>query len=349
MGHLYTGESAVQYVYVNNVGDGDLSLDKPTLLAGSDSDADGIDDAADINNTGGVDDDLDGVDDRCDPSVTGGLDTNGDLVDDECRADCDPAFALNLDAYDSDLLLGPNTSTLFEVWYTPEDLNPAYCTISVPSGDLDTPNIAVKVQGNAGTDPSNENPVVEVISPSVGYVHTSTNDLVVELKIHDANQPADTLFCKVRSLLGETKVADCKPSDESGHVFVNIPVDLLESGTDTLLITVTDQSERLGKASTTILWRALYPDSDDDGDGWGDNADGAYVDCDDRDTAIYPSAAELPDGKDNDCDGTIDEGTIRGDDDGDTVTEHNLDCYDNDHGNNAPVPRIATTTLQKTS
>jgi uncharacterized protein (TIGR03382 family) len=202
----------------------------------------------------------------------------------------------------------------------------------VPSGDLDTPNIAVKVQGNAGTDPSNENPVVEVISPSVGYVHTSTNDLVVELKIHDANQPADTLFCKVRSLLGETKVADCKPSDESGHVFVNIPVDLLESGTDTLLITVTDQSERLGKASTTILWRALYPDSDDDGDGWGDNADGAYVDCDDRDTAIYPSAAELPDGKDNDCDGTIDEGTIRGDDDGDTVTEQNGDCDDTDLG-----------------
>jgi len=227
-------------------------------------------------------------------------------------------------------VLGPNSSTLFEVWFNPTDINPAFCTITVPSEDPDSPAIRVKVQGNAGTDPLNENPVVEVLSPPVGYVHTATSDVIMELKIHDANQPANTLFCKVRSLLGETKVADCKPTDESGHVFVHIPTDLLESGTDTLLVTVTDQSERLGKASTTILWRSLYPDSDDDGDGWGEDPNGAYVDCDDRDTTVYPSAAELPDGKDNDCDGSVDEGTVRGDDDGDAVNEQNGDCDDTD-------------------
>ncbi|MEC8424625.1 MAG: putative metal-binding motif-containing protein, partial [Myxococcota bacterium] len=44
----------------------------------------------------------------------------------------------------------------------------------------------------------------------------------------------------------------------------------------------------------------------------------------------YPSAAELPDGKDNDCDNAVDERTVAGDDDGDSVTELEGDCDDTD-------------------
>jgi MYXO-CTERM domain-containing protein len=114
-------------------------------------------------------------------------------------------------------------------------------------------------------------------------------------------------------------------------VFVEIPIDLLEEGTDTLLVQVTDQSELLGRASTTVLWRTLYPDSDDDGDGWGDEIDEiGNVDCDDSNITIYPGAAELPDGLDNDCDGAIDENSLGGDDDGDSVSELEGDCDDFD-------------------
>jgi Putative metal-binding motif len=34
---------------------------------------------------------------------------------------------------------------------------------------------------------------------------------------------------------------------------------------------------------------------------------GGSPDCDDTDSAVNPGAAEVPDGKDNDCDGLVDE------------------------------------------
>ena len=74
---------------------------------------------------------------------------------------------------------------------------------------------------------------------------------------------------------------------------------------------------------------------DHDRDGWS-SCDG---DCDDFNPAVRPGAGEVPDGIDNDCDGTVDEGTIHYDDDGDGYTEVGGDCDDTDpnvspaHGN----------------
>ena len=47
---------------------------------------------------------------------------------------------------------------------------------------------------------------------------------------------------------------------------------------------------------------------DDDGDGFVDVATGANEDCNDKDPWSWPGADEDCDGRDNDCDGLVDEG-----------------------------------------
>ena len=73
---------------------------------------------------------------------------------------------------------------------------------------------------------------------------------------------------------------------------------------------------------------------DDDGDGYCETApcgDGSLPgDCDDTNAGTWPSAPELPDWVDNDCDGSIDEGTVNEDADGDGFTTAGGDCNDAD-------------------
>ena len=64
---------------------------------------------------------------------------------------------------------------------------------------------------------------------------------------------------------------------------------------------------------------------DRDGDSYS-----AVSDCDDYDISTYPGATEWPDGRDNDCDSYIDEGTDLGDDDLDGYSENDGDCDDAD-------------------
>ncbi len=66
--------------------------------------------------------------------------------------------------------------------------------------------------------------------------------------------------------------------------------------------------------------------TDNDGDGYAvEGGDCGEVDCDDSDASVNPGAAEVCDGKDNNCDGNVDEGF---DADGDGYTICGGDCDD---------------------
>jgi hypothetical protein len=243
----------------------------------------------------------------------------------DCNTD---VFSIDLSTLDSDYTIPAEQGTLFEATFTPENIEDAYCTLIIPSDDVDSPEIEVRLKGNVGRDPSNQAPSVTLVNPPVGYLHTTGGNLLVEVSMFDVNQPANTLLCKVKSVNQGAGIYNCNPNTESGFTVVEIPIENLVAGVDTLLVTVTDQSELQGFASTTILFGTSYPESDDDGDGYG--SEGDVIDCDDNDVTVYPFAAEIVDGKDNDCDGSIDERTTAGDDDGDSVSEEEGDCDDND-------------------
>lgn len=247
------------------------------------------------------------------------------IIGAELAESCDATFSLEAH-FPAPRLLEGQQSTLAEVTFTPTDTDASYCQLTIYTDDEANPEVGVTITGNSGADPENVPPTVYVRSPDNGYRYSTIRPLTLELNIFDENQPATSLVCKVKSLLSESTVADCSAPDESGHVYVSIPADDLETGVDTLLVTVTDGSETSAYASVSVVINTDYPTDDDDGDGYGVASDPA--DCDDTNILTYPNAAEVFDGGDNDCDGVTDEGTEGYDDDGDGVAEIDGDCND---------------------
>ncbi len=251
----------------------------------------------------------------------------GDVVIGSATLDstCDSAFAITSDTLEN-RTLEAGESTLVEVSFTPTSTNAAYCDLLLTSNMASATEVKVTLRGNSGADPNNEPPTAAVRWPEPGYEYNSPNPLEIEINVFDKNQPASSLTCRVKSMIQGANIATCTPPDESGHVVVSIPRDDFETGVDTLSVVVTDAEGISSYASVSVLINTSYPDSDDDGDGFG--AESTPPDCDDHNRDTYPDAAEVYDGEDNDCDGVTDEGTDGYDDDGDTVTEADGDCND---------------------
>ncbi len=107
---------------------------------------------------------------------------------------------------------------------------------------------------------------------------------------------------------------DC--ADDDPFVFPGAPE--RENGLDD------DCDGRVDEEPAVEPWAA--DPEDRDGDGWSE----AQGDCDDLDRLCFPGAPELLDEEDNDCDGLVDNRTVRFDDDGDGFSEQAGDCRDGD-------------------
>jgi len=104
---------------------------------------------------------------------------------------------------------------------------------------------------------------------------------------------------------------DCQ--DEDPLIFPGAPE--LCDGVDNNCDTLVDDDDPLVEDASGVVWYA-----DTDGDGFGEVISGSGVcaqpvgsvradgDCDDAQASVYPGADELCDGRDNDCDGALDEG-----------------------------------------
>jgi len=260
----------------------------------------------------------------------------------EIQSGCDSQFELDLSQIGEGVLLPAKTSTLIPVTYTPTDNNDSECELKIHSDDVDMPTLKVTIKGKEGTDPQCTPPSVLVLSPAPGTIHSSHGDLTLVLKISDQNEPATELRCTVYSLIAfeGDDIADCAPYSESGYTEVTIPAESLLDGVDVLQVKVKDDCSNESFASTSILIRTDYSANDDDGDGF-DELNPEHTDCDDADPLTYPDATEIFDGKDNDCDGEIDESTEGSDDDGDGWTEAEGDCNDYDFDSYPDAPELS--------
>jgi len=243
-------------------------------------------------------------------------------------ANCSDAFTIQ--APDTPLDISGSQAQVVSLTYNAVDDRRDQCRVRIVTDDPATEDSEQETQVlavvNGGSNPSNKAPEVTIHSPAPGYTHQGMDPIPLELTVFDENEPADGLYCKIRSGLqgipdGRPALADCRPEagNPSGHQIVPVPVDFyVQPGLEVLLVRVTDSSGVTREASLPVLINASYPPSDDDGDGFGRT--GTWRDCDDTNATIYPLSAEMYDGRDNDCDRLIDEGTDGFDDDGDGMS-----------------------------
>jgi len=204
----------------------------------------------------------------------------------------------------------------------------------IPAGNHTLTLKAIDDEGAQGEDVvefsvvANPAPDLTLVSPVEGE-RIGLGDVVeVSLLVEDENQQDLTQIALTWGGLAEGYPDAPDAPDSLGLAdFYVLDLDL---GTHTLSVQGVDS---LGGVGTTSAWVEVV-DPDNDGDGY-DSEEFGGQDCDDTDATSYPGGEELCDGADNDCDGTIDEGTtdaitFYADEDGDTYgdPENTLDACD---------------------
>ncbi len=212
----------------------------------------------------------------------------------------------------------PGSAVLLEVAFVPLNLQGVSAQLKVGTTDPLRPEFTIFLLGNGDSALNCTPPSVTVVFPSEATFFHSWQQLVVQARVSDAEQPPESLY--VEMFLGDLRIEDEFPGI-NGLATFDIDIDEgnppLPSGLQTLTLKVSDGCPLFGYDVFVAAIDFPISQGDTDGDGYDPN----QGDCDDSDRSSFPQAIERLDGKDNDCDGTIDEDTEVWDDDGDCFCE----------------------------
>ncbi|MCO4770981.1 MAG: putative metal-binding motif-containing protein [Deltaproteobacteria bacterium] len=212
----------------------------------------------------------------------------------------------------------PGSAVLLEVAFTPLNLQGVSAQLKVHTSDPLRETFNIFLAGNGDSAVNCTPPSITVVSPSEATFFHSWQQLQLQARVVDAEQPPESLY--VEMFLGDLRIEDEFPGT-NGLVSFDVDIDEgsppVPSGLQTLTLKVSDGCPLFGYDVFVAAIDFQISQSDTDGDGYDPN----QGDCDDSDRDIFPQNVEVFDGKDNDCDGVIDESTQAWDDDGDCFCE----------------------------
>lgn len=212
----------------------------------------------------------------------------------------------------------PGSAVLLEVSFIPLNLQGVSAQLKIQTSDPIRPEFTVFLLGNGDSALNCTPPSITVVNPSEATFFHSWQQLQLQARVVDAEQPPESLY--VEMFLGDLRIEDEFPGT-NGLVSFDVDIDdgnpPVPTGLQTLTLKVSDGCPLFGYDVFVAAIDFQISQSDTDGDGYDPN----QGDCDDSDRSIFPQNVEVFDGKDNDCDGIVDESTVVWDDDGDCFCE----------------------------